>query len=385
MKRTLVFMMATFMTVGLLAGCGGGGKTQITIASISPLSGPQAAMGRAIENGAKMALQEREKDLEAAGYKVKFEPQDDEAKPEVGGQVAQRLAANKNVVAVVGTLNSGVAKPIIPIFAREGNGLVMVSPYNTNPTLTQGNPFFNRIVFKDDYQGPAAARYAAKVLNIKSAYVINDKTEYGKGLADEFAKELKRLGVEVVAEVGLDENKADYGPEATQATAKPVDLIFLGGMYSTAAPLFKQIRAKGFQGAFMGGDGFDSSDLIELGGDAVEKTYFTSVSADYSSGRGKEFHDKYNTTYKQAPPAVAVYAYDSMMLLIENLIDYGKKNGGKAPARSDFATQVRNTKNFPGITSTITFDGNGDNPNSKVFVFVVKGGKVEEMGPAPEN
>lgn len=388
MKRLFSFMLVAFMLVGVLAGCagsGGRGQTEVAVATISPLSGGQASLGGAIKNGAEMAINERLKDLEAVGYKVVFKPQDDEAKPEVGTQVAQRLAADKSVIGTVGTLNSGVAKGIIPIFAREGSGLVMVSPANTNPALTQGNPYYNRIVFKDDYQGPAGARYAAKVLSVKTVYVMHDKTEYGKGLADEFAKEIVKHGVTVLANVGVDEGKADYGPEATQATAKAADMVYVGGIYDTAGPLFKQIRAKGFQGSFMGGDGLDSGTFLELGGDAVNNSYFTSVSADYKTGTGKAFFDKYKETYKDDPPAYAVYGYDAMMVILENLVQYGKTNGGKVPTRADFAKQVRGTKDFKAITSTITFDANGDNPSSKVFVFNVTGGKVEEKGAAPEN
>jgi branched-chain amino acid transport system substrate-binding protein len=386
MKRLFGVLVASLLVVGLLAGCAGQAKlTEVAIASISPLSGGQASLGVAIKNGVELALKDREKDLTAAGYKVVYKPQDDEAKPEVGSQVAQRVAADRSVIAVVGTLNSGVARAIIPVFAREGGGLVMVSPANTNPVLTQGNPHYNRIVFKDDFQGPAGARYAAKVLGIKTVYVMHDKTEYGKGLADEFAKEIVKHGVTVIANIGVDQGKADYGPEATQATARAADMVYFGGIYDTAGPLFKQIRAKGFRGMFMGGDGLDSSDLIKLGGDAVENTYFTSVSADYKSGEGKAFFDKYKAAYKDDPPTYAVYGYDAANLVLDRLIEYGKANKGKVPTRPEFSQIIRNTKNFKGITSTVTFDANGDNPTSAVFVFQVQDGKFSDKGMAPQN
>ncbi|HLN61888.1 MAG TPA: branched-chain amino acid ABC transporter substrate-binding protein [Symbiobacteriaceae bacterium] len=393
MKR-IVALVTTLALLLVVAGCGGAGKsggsssgpTEVKVASVSPLSGGQASLGTAIKNGAEMAVKAREKELLDAGYKIVFAPQDDEAKPEVGTQVAQRLAADKAVIGVVGTLNTGVAKGVAPILLREGNGLVMVSPANTGVVMTEsGWTNYNRIVFRDDYQGPAAARYAAQVLKVKSAYVMHDKTDYGKALAEEFAKTLQKAGVTVNGPVGVDEKKADYGPEATQAVAKNPDLVYFGGIYDTAGPLFKQIRAKGFKGAFMGGDGLDSGDLVKLGGEAAENTYFTSVSADYKSGSGKEFHDKYVATYKDEPAAYALYGYDCMNILLQTLLDYGKKNGGKVPARADFAQLVRNTKNFKAISSTVSFDSKGDNPTSKVFVFKVKGGKFEDLGAAPEK
>lgn len=392
MKRMLAGIMSLALVAGALAGCGGskgsgsGTLTEVTVVTVSPLSGGQASLGVAIKNGAELAVKERTKDLEAAGYKVLFKPQDDEAKDTVGGQIAQRLASDKNVVGVVGTLNTGVAKVIAPVLHKEGSGLVMISPANTGVIMTEsGWTNYNRIVFRDDFQGPAAARYAAKVLNVKNVYVMHDKTDYGKALAQEFAKEIKKHNVNVIAEVGVDEKKGDYGAEATQAVAKTPDLIYFGGIYDTAGPLFKQIRAKGFKGMFMGGDGLDSGDLVKLAGDAAENTYFTSVSADYKSGEGKAFLEKYQAAYKDAPPAYALYGYDAMNLLLQNLVEYGKKNNGKLPDRAAFAKQVRNTKNFKAISSTISFDAKGDNPSSKVFVFKVNGGKFEDLGAAPEK
>ena len=385
MKRFLALALAAML---LAAGCSGGkgsGLKEVKLATVSPLSGGQASLGVAIKNGAELAIKDREKDLAAAGYKVVFQPQDDEAKPEVGTQIAQRLAADKGFLGVVGTLNTGVAKGIAPILHREGD-LVMVSPANTGVVMTEsGWTNYNRIVFRDDYQGPAAARYAAQVLKVKTVYVVHDKTDYGKALAEEFAKEIVKQGATVAATVGVDEKKADYGPEATQAVAKNPDLIYFGGIYDTAGPLFKQMRAKGFKGAFLGGDGLDSADLVKLGGEAVENTYFTSVSADYKSGEGKAFYDKYKAAYKDEPAAYALYGYDSMNVILQNLIDYGKQNNGKLPERAEFAKLVRATKNFKAISSTVSFNEKGDNPTSKVFVFKIDQGKSVDQGAAPEK
>lgn len=397
MKR-LLSVLLTLALVVVVAGCGGKKTetpaagtapklTEVAVATVSPLSGGQASLGVAIKNGAELAIKDRAKDLEAAGYKVVLKAQDDEAKPEVGTQVAQRLAADKTVVGVVGTLNTGVAKGIAPILMREGGGLVMVSPANTGVVMTEsGWTNYNRIVFRDDYQGPAGARYAGQILKAKNVYVMHDKTDYGKALAEEFAKEVVKHGAAVIgAPVGVDEKKPDYGPEATQAVAKNPDLIYFGGIYDTAGPLFKQIRAKGFKGAFMGGDGLDSGDLVKLGGEAAENTYFTSVSADYKSGEGKAFFDKYKAAYKDDPPAYGLYGYDAMNLILQNLIDYGKKNAGKVPDRAEFSKQVRATKGFKAISSTVSFNEKGDNPSSKVFVFKVEKGKFVDLGAAPEK
>lgn len=331
-----------------------------------------------------MALKEYSEKLKAAGVEVTFSPQDDKADPTTGSQIAEKLLNDKSVVAVVGTLNSGVAKGVAPVLQRDK--VVMVSPANTGVSLTQsGWDNFTRIIFRDDAQGPAGARFVAKTLNVKNVAVLHDKTEYGQGLAEEFAKEAARLGLKITngggKGEGIDPKANDWSSTITTVLGGNPEVVFYGGIYDTAGPMFKQFREKGYKGKFMGGDGFDSSKLIELGGTAVADTYFTSIDADYTKGEGKKFFDDYKAAYKGDPAAYAAYGYDSMRVVLEGILVAAKS--GKAASRADVMAAVKATKGFKGLGGTVSFDAKGDNPESNVYVFMVKDNKFQAMGPAP--
>ncbi len=366
------------------AGGGGGSTTKVKVATISPLSGGQADLGTNIKNGADMAIAEYAEKLKAAGVEVSFEPKDDKADPTTGSQIAEQVLNDKTIVGVVGTLNSGVAKGVAPVLLRDN--VVMISPANTGVSLTESNwKNFTRIVFRDDSQGPAAARYVVKTLGAKNVAVLHDKTEYGQGLAEEFVKEAAKQGAKVTNGAGkgegLDPKASDFSALVTTVLTGNPDVVFYGGIYDTAAPLFKQFRDKGYKGKFMGGDGFDSSKLIELGGDAVKDTYFTSIDADYKSGDGKKFFDNYKAKYGANPAAYAAYGYDAMRVLLEGIIAAAKN--GKAASRADVLAAVKATKGFTGIGGKVSFDAKGDNPESNVYVFKVSGKAFEGVGPAP--
>lgn len=384
-----------------VAGCGGAKKTEpapatggdnkaaaavveIKVASITPLSGGQASLGTAIKNGAEMAVKEYDAKMKEKGIKVTLAPQDDKAEPATGSQIAEKVLNDKSIVAVVGTLNSGVAKGIAPVLVRDS--VVMVSPANTGISLTEsGWKNFTRIVFRDDNQGPAAARYVVKTLGAKNVAVLHDKTEYGQGLAEEFVKEVAKQSAKVVngngKGEGIDPKANDWSSTITAVLAGNPEAVFYGGIYDTAGPLFKQFREKGFKGKFMGGDGLDDSKLVELGGDAVNDTYFTSIDADYKQGEGKKFYDAYKAAYNADPAAYAAYGYDSMRVVLEAILKVGKE---KANSRADVMNAVKATKGFKGIGGTVSFNEKGDNPESNVYVFAVKNKKTEGVGPAPK-
>lgn len=405
MKKFLSGSLAALLTIGLLAGCGSkpaeqpkpatqqpaaaqpAGEVSVKVATISPLSGGQASLGTAIKNGAEMALKDYADKLKAAKVKVELAPQDDKADPPTGSQIAEKVLNDKSIVAVVGTLNSGVAKGVAPVLLRDN--VIMVSPANTGVILTtSGWKNFTRIVFRDDYQGPAGARYAVKTLGAKAIAVLHDKTEYGQGMADEFVKEAVKLGAKILngggKGEGIDPKATDWSATLTPIIAQNPDVLYYGGIYDTAGPLFKQAREKGYKGKFMGGDGLDSGDLVKLGGDAVDGTYFTSIDADYKSGEGKKFFDAYKAAYNADPPAYAAYGYDAMRIVLEGIIKVA--GSGKANNRAAVMEAVKATKGFKGLGGPVSFDANGDNPESTVFIFQIKEKKYPgvSLGPAPK-
>src|SRR5712692_4580795 len=243
-----------------------GSKGTIKIATQSPLSGGQAALGEGIKLGTQLAVEKLKGNLEKMGYKVELVPFDDQAKPDVGVANAKNIIADKDIMAVIGHLNSGVAIPSSEVYKEVG--VVMISPANTNPVVTDRNyPSVNRVCGRDDVQGVVGSEYAHS-LKVKSAAIVHDKTQYGQSIAEFFKADAEKKGIKVVAFEGTEE-KSNFDAILTPIKAKKPDIIYFGGIYDQAAPFFKQAREKGVKSKFMGPDGMDSSDLTKIAGKAV--------------------------------------------------------------------------------------------------------------------
>src|SRR5712691_10329634 len=213
-------------------------KGTIKIASQSPLSGGQAGLGEGIKLGAQMAVEKQKGALEKMGYKVEFVPFDDQAKPEVGTANAKNIISDKDIMAVIGHLNSGVAIPSSEVYKEVG--VVMISPANTNPVVTdRGYPNINRVCGRDDVQGVVGSEYAHGTMKVKSAAIVHDKTQYGQSIADFFKADAEKKGIKVVAFEGTEE-KSNFDAILTPIKAKKPDIIYFGGIYDQAAPFFKQ-------------------------------------------------------------------------------------------------------------------------------------------------
>jgi branched-chain amino acid transport system substrate-binding protein len=218
-------------------------KGTIKIATQSPLSGGQAALGEGIKNGAQLAIEQLKGPIEALGFKVELVPFDDQAKPDVGVANAKQLVNDPDILAVIGHLNSGVAIPSSETY--KDYDLVMVSPANTNPCITdRGYLVVNRVCGRDDVQGAVGAEFAFNELKVKTAFVIHDKTTYGQGVAEFFKKRFEELGGKVLGFEGTEE-KANFDPLITAIQAANPELIYFGGIYDQAGVFFKQAREKG--------------------------------------------------------------------------------------------------------------------------------------------
>lgn len=387
MKKLLAGLMV--LSLFVVAGCGGakqgtntggtntGGSAatvKLKLASVSPLSGGQSTLGTAIANGMKLAIMDRKADLEKAGIQLEPFPQDDQATETNGPTIATRLAGEKEVIGVVGTLNSGVAKTMVKPLADAK--LVMVSPANTAVVLTEsGYANYNRIVARDDYQGPAAARATLNTLKAKTVMVLHDKTEYGQGLAAEYVKEAKKIGLTVVngEGEGINPKDTDFSPVVTKLMAANADALFYGGIYDTAALIFKQADEKGFKGSFIGADGLDAADIVKNSGGAANRVYYTSVADNvYGSAEGAKFVERYKAAFNDNPPTYAVYGYDSAGVIINAILEYAKANPGKTPSREDIMKGVRATKGYKGLAGEVSLNEKGDNPSAKVYLFQIQ-------------
>jgi len=365
-------------------------KGTIKIATQSPLSGGQAALGEGIKLGAQLAVEKFKGNLEKMGYKVDLVPFDDQAKPDVGVANAKNIIADKEIMAVIGHLNSGVAIPSSEVY-KEVN-VVMISPANTNPVVTdRGYPNVNRVCGRDDVQGVVGAEFAHGTLKVKSVYIIHDKTQYGQSIAEFFKADSEKKGVKVLGFEGTEE-KSNFDPIITPIKAKNPDVIYFGGIYDQAAPFFKQAREKGVKSKFLGPDGMDSSDLTKIAGKAVVGMHYTSAAGPASAlPKAKAFVEDFKKKFGKNPEPYAAEAYDAAHIAILAIEQAAK--GGKV-SREDVSAAVRKVK-LAGITGDIGFDAKGDRQKAAYFVLSVVSDDPQKWGdnkivkqltiPAPEG
>lgn len=348
----------------------GEAKGTIKIATQSPLSGEQAALGEGIKLGAQLAIEKFKGPVEKLGFKVNFVPFDDQAKPDVGVANAKSIVADPDILLVDGHLNSGVALPSSEIY--KDASLAMVSPANTNPLITDRNyKNVSRICGRDDVQGDVGATFAKEVLKIKSAYVLHDKTVYGQGVAEFFRDSAKKQGVEIAGFEGTEE-KSNFDPMITPMKAKKPGLVYFGGIYNQAAVLFKQTREKGLKALFLGPDGMDSSELVKIAGKAVVGMHYTTVVGPPTVyPAAKEFIKEYKEKFKKDPEPFAAQAYDVAALGLKAIENAIKEAGGKKPTRAQVTEAIRKIKNFKGVTGTVNFDEKGDPVKAKYLIIKV--------------
>ena len=352
------------------------GKGTIKIATQSPLSGGQAALGEGIKLGTQLALERFKGPLEKMGFKVELVPFDDQAKPDVGVANAKNIIADKDILAVIGHLNSGVAIPSSEVY-KDAN-LAMISPANTNPTVTdRGYPNVNRVCGRDDVQGAVGAEFARGSMKAKSAYIIHDKTAYGQGVAEFFKADAEKKGIKILGFEGTEE-KSNFDPIITPMKAKNPDLIYFGGIYDQAAPFFKQAREKGVKAKFLGPDGLDSSDLTKIAGKAVVGMNYTSVAGPVSVyPQAKQFAEEYKKKFGKNPEPFAAQAYDATVIALKAIEAAAK--GGTLPGRAEVSAAVRKVKHT-GITGAIEFDDKGDPKKALYFVLQVASDNPEKWG-----
>jgi len=354
----------------------GSSKGTIKIATQSPLSGGQAALGEGIKLGAQLAIEKFKGALEKQGFKVELVPFDDQAKPDVGVANAKNIIADKDILAVIGHLNSGVAIPSSEVYKEVNLG--MISPANTNPTVTdRGYMNVNRVCGRDDVQGAVGSEFAHSTLKAKSAYIVHDKTTYGQGVAEFFKADAEKKGIKILGFEGTEE-KSNFDPILTPVKAKGPGLIYFGGIYDQAAPFFKQASEKGIKARFLGPDGMDSSDLVKIAGKAVVGMYYTTAAGPVTVfPKAKEFSETFKKKFGKNPEPYAAEAYDATAIALKAIEAVAKS--GKMPSREDVAVAIRKVKHG-GITGEIEFDSKGDRKKALYFVMQVANADPQKWG-----
>ncbi len=343
-------------------------KGTIKIAVQAPLSGEQAALGEYIKLGAQLAVEEAVRSFKTLGFDLVFVPYDDQAKPEVGVANARNIVADPDVLALVGHFNSGVALPASEVY--KDAMLAMISPANTATEITdRGYPNVNRVCGRDDVQGPVGARFAAQDLKVKSVYIIDDKTLYGQGVADNFRQEANKLGLKILGYDGTEE-RANFAPIIIPMKAKNPDLVYFGGIYNQGALLLKQMREKGVKAIFMGPDGLDSSEMVKIAGPQVVGSYYTTVAGPPDAyPETAAFAKKFKQRFGKEVESFGLYGYDAARVGLAAIEQAIRADRGKRPSRAEVSAAIRKLKNFKGVTGSITFDNKGDPVKAKYFVL----------------
>ena len=350
----------------------------VKIGHVGPTSGAIAHLGKDNENGAKMAVDElNAKGVTIGGKKVKIELllEDDAGDPKQGTAVAQKLADSK-VSGVIGHLNSGTTIPASKIYSD--NDIPQISPSATNPKYTrQGYKTAFRVVADDVHLGSTLGKYAVKELKGKSIAVIDDRTAYGQGVAEEFSKAVKASGG-TIAETQFTTDKAtDFTAILTQIKSKKPDVVFYGGMDAVAGPMLRQMKQLGINAKFMGGDGIRTSDLPKLSGGAMADGQVVCAEAGGVEGAQKVGMDKFRDDYKKKfgvdVQIYAPYVYDALNVMVAAMV----KAGSSEPAK--YLPVLAKTDGYKGVTGVIGFDAKGDIKNGALTLFTYKADKRDQI------
>ena len=360
----------------VLFGCGKGGDkpattqsdgVEVKIGHVAPLTGPIAHLGKDNENGARLAIEEINKSgLTIDGKKVVLTlvPEDDAEDPKTATQVAQKLVDAK-VVGVVGHLNSGTSIPASKIYSDAG--ITQVSPSATNPDFTnQGFKTTYRLVATDAQQGPALANYVVNTLKAKTVAIIDDSTQYGKGLADEFEKTIKAAGVKVVTREASNNKATDFKAILTKVKGKKPDVIMYGGMDATGGPLTKQAAELGIKAKVVGGDGMCTEKLAELAGEAVINVTCSEAGMALSKmAQGADFQKRYKERFNADVQIYAPFTYDAVYVLVDSM----KRANSADPAK--ILAAMPDTK-MNGLVGNIAFDSKGDMKEGVITLYDFK-------------
>jgi branched-chain amino acid transport system substrate-binding protein len=396
MSRRNVVAATGVVLVGamLLAACGtnrseGGAaagsscdtsKGTLVIGMIAPMSGSLSAIGLGMRNSADLAVDQANEKCTVPGYRLAFQPEDDQSLPQIAAQAATKLASDPAVAAVVGTYNSSTAQSAAPILAQRS--IVQISPGNTGPALTRGEnaatdpqrpfPTYFRVAANDLVQGPFGARYLVQKAGKKRIAVIDDGKTYGVGLVENFVAEAERLGARIVAREKVGEKDTDFSSTITAIRSSRPDALYYGGEYPAAGPLSRQLAEAGLDVPLMGGDGIADPQYIELGGRSGD--FATNIGAPVESlSSARAFVDAYAAAgYPEPSSAYGPMTYDATNVVIEALAKTVLLNVEFDDAcRPRLIDAVQRT-DLSGASGKVSFDEFGDTTNKVLTVSTVE-------------
>jgi len=389
-SRARLRLAGILVALALLAlGCGGGGgKQELVIGEYGSLTGNDATFGQSTKEGVQLALDDLTSKQQGmiGGAPVRVVVEDDQGRPEEAATVVQKLINQDRVLAVIGEVASSRSLAAAPICQQ--NDVVMISPSSTNPKVTQVGDYIFRMCFLDDFQGQSIARYAAESLKLKKVAVLKDvKNDYSVALAQYFTEAFAKLGGTVVVEQSYSSGDPDFRAALTVVKARKPEALIVPGYYTEAGLIARQARELGLNVPILGGDGWESAKLIEIGGAAMNGCYYTNHWS-LDQPQIQPFLTAYRAKYQRDPDAIAGLAYDAAQVLFQSLGKLATDDpasfkalttpGSAADARKAASRKLRDniaaTRDYAGVTGTITLDENR-NARKPIVVIAIKDGK----------
>lgn len=376
--------LAVLVAWPLLAGCNksspgsSADSSTIKVGEYASLTGSEATFGQQSHNGTELAVEEINAAGGVLGKKIDLLTEDDQSQAGQPATAVRKLISSDGVVAILGEVASSRSLEAAPICQE--NKIPMISPASTNPRVTQTGDYIFRTCFMDSFQGSTVlANFAQKTLKLKTVAVLKDvKSDYSLGLAKYFEDGFTALGGQIITEQNYSGGDKDFNAQLTAIKALNPDGIFVPGYYTEVGLIALQARQLGINQPLFGGDGWMSFNLVPIGGAALEGDYFsTHFTPDQDSPVVQDFVKKYQQKYNGLPDCMAALGYDSAMILADAI----KRAGTTDPTKIRDA--IAATRNYPGVTGTISIDADR-NASKPAVIVTIKNGQfkyVETIAP----
>lgn len=358
-----LLMVALLSVLTLLSGCTKN-TNEIVIGEYDSLTGSDATFGLSSNKGVRLALDEVNAAGGVKGKKINLVTLDDQGKNEEAAAATTRLITQSKVVAIIGGVASGRSKAAAPI--AQFHKVPFVSPASTNPDVTKVGDYVFRVCFIDPFQGLVMAKFAGENLKLKKVAILRDvKNDYSVGLANVFSEEFKKMGGEIVADLSYQAGDIDFKAQLTQIRSKNPDGIYVPGYYTEVGLIAQQTRQLGIKAPLMGGDGWDSDKLSEIGKEAINGNYYSNhYTTESTDPAVTEFIKKFKAKYNETPDALAALGYDAAKILVA-AIERAPDLSGKA-----IRDELAKTKDFAGVTGKISMNENRDAVKSAAVIQV---------------
>jgi len=363
-------VLSLFATVSCTKKSAENSANEIVIGQFGSFTGAEATFGQSTDRGIKLALDAVNAAGGVKGKKIRMITNDNQGKPDEAAAVVKKLITQDNVVAILGEVASTRSLAAAPI--AQQFKIPMITPSSTNPKVTEVGDYIFRVCFIDPFQGPVMAQFAWENLKAKKVAVLKDlRSDYSMGLTEFFEKKYKELGGTITSTQNFQTGDTDFKAQLTAIRGQKVDAIYLPAYYTEVGLIARQARQLGIKVPLLGGDGWDSPKLFEIGGPALEGNYFSNhYSTQSPNPKTQEFIKTYKEKYNETPDSMAALGYDAALILVEAM----NRTDEITPAK--IRDEIAKTKDFDGVTGKISLNGQR-NADKEAVVVQVKGNELK--------